>query len=365
MDQMARIQDISTGLYRIPLAVTLSDSTHGEIKAFELVTIRVRDSDGAEGVGYTYTVGRNGGAIADILKREVPELIEGREAADTEAIWQRVWWGLHYGGRGGPTILALSALDIALWDLKSNRANLPLWRLLGGFDHRVRCYAGGIDLDLSIDALLRQTDDNLGKGFRAIKMKVGRPDLSSDVARVEAMRKHLGAEFPLMADANMKWTVEEAIRAARALQPYDLYWLEEPTIPDDVAGHARILAAGGVPIAAGENLRTLWEFKNYIANAAVSYPEPDVTNCGGVTSFMKISRLAEAFNLPVTSHGAHDLTVHLLAACPNRSYLEAHGFGLDRYIEHSLLLEDGKALAPARPGHGVNFDWQALAQLAA
>ncbi len=365
MDQMARIQDISTGLYRIPLAVTLSDSTHGEIKAFELVTIRVRDSDGAEGVGYTYTVGRNGGAIADILKREVPELIEGREAADTEAIWQRVWWGLHYGGRGGPTILALSALDIALWDLKSNRANLPLWRLLGGFDHRVPCYAGGIDLDLSIDALLRQTDDNLGKGFRAIKMKVGRPDLSSDVARVEAMRKHLGAEFPLMADANMKWTVEEAIRAARALQPYDLYWLEEPTIPDDVAGHARILAAGGVPIAAGENLRTLWEFKNYIANAAVSYPEADVTNCGGVTSFMKISRLAEAFNLPVTSHGAHDLTVHLLAACPNRSYLEAHGFGLDRYIEHSLLLEDGKALAPARPGHGVNFDWQALAQLAA
>jgi L-alanine-DL-glutamate epimerase-like enolase superfamily enzyme len=165
-----------------------------------------------------------------------------------------------------------------------------------------------------------------------------------------------------MADANMKWTVEEAIRAARALQPHDLTWLEEPTIPDDVAGHARILAAGGVPIAAGENLRSLWEFKNYIAAGAVSYPEPDVTNCGGVTAFMKIARLAEAFNLPVTSHGAHDITVHLLAACPNRSYLEAHGFGLDRYIEHPLALEDGKALAPARPGHGVIFDWKGLAQ---
>jgi L-alanine-DL-glutamate epimerase-like enolase superfamily enzyme len=362
---MARIKNIEAGSCRIPLSVTLSDSTHGEIKAFELITIRIQDSDGAEGVGYTYTVGRNGGAIADILRREIPELIEGREADDTEALWQHVWWGLHYGGRGGPTVLALSAVDIALWDLKARRATLPLWRLLGGFDHRVPCYAGGIDLDLSIEALLKQTDNNLSKGYRAIKMKVGRPDLASDVARVQAMRKHLGDGFPLMADANMKWTVEEAIRAARALQRFDLTWLEEPIIPDDVAGHARVLAAGGIPIAAGENLRTLWEFKNYVANGAVSYPEPDVTNCGGVTSFMKIARLAEAFNLPVTSHGAHDITVHLLAACPNRSYLEAHGFGLERHIEHPLVLEGGLALAPMRPGHGVNFDWETLARLAA
>src|SRR3954464_13836929 len=163
---MALIKTIDTGLYRIPLTVSLSDSTHGEITAFELITCRIRDAGGAEGVGYTYTVGRNGGAIADILRREIPQLIEGREADDTESIWQRVWWGLHYGGRGGPTVLALSAIDIALWDLKARRAGLPLWRLLGGFDHRVPCYAGGIDLDLSIDDLLTQTDNNLAKGFR-------------------------------------------------------------------------------------------------------------------------------------------------------------------------------------------------------
>lgn len=362
---MALIKKVETGFYRIPLSVTLTDSTHGEMKAFELITIRLRDSEGAEGVGYTYTVGRNGGAIADILRREIPELIEDQEADDTEAMWQRIWWTLHYGGRGGPSVLALSALDIALWDLKARRANLPLWRLLGGFDRSVPCYAGGIDLDLSIEDLLKQTDDNLGKGFRAIKMKVGRPDLASDVARVRAMRDHLGEGFPLMADANMKWTVEAAIRAAKAFQPFDLIWLEEPTIPDDVPGHRRILAQGGVAIAAGENLRTLWEFKDYIVSEAVSYPEPDVTNCGGVTSFMKIASLAEAFNLPVTSHGAHDVTVHLLAACPNRSYLEAHGFGLERYIEHPLILEQGMAIAPMRPGHGISFDWNALAGLSA
>jgi L-alanine-DL-glutamate epimerase-like enolase superfamily enzyme len=360
---MALIKKIETGFFRIPLAVTLTDSTHGEIRAFELITVRLHDSDGVEGVGYTYTVGRNGGAVADILRREIPELIEDKEADDTEAIWLRVWWALHYGGRGGASVLALSALDIALWDLKARRAKLPLWRLLGGFDRRVPCYAGGIDLDLPIEDLLKQTDANLGKGFRAIKMKVGRSDLASDVARVKAMRDHLGDGFPLMVDANMKWTVEEAIRAAKALQPYDLTWLEEPTIPDDVAGHRRILAQGGVPIAAGENLRTLWEFKNYIVSDAVSYPEPDVTSCGGVSSFMKIARLAEAFNLPVTSHGAHDVTVHLLAACPNRSYLEAHGFGLDRYIEHPLILEQGMAIAPMHLGHGVSFNWKALVPL--
>ena len=254
---------------------------------------------------------------------------------------------------------------MALWDLKSRRAGLPLWNFLGGYDPRVPCYAGGIDLDLPLDALLRQTDGNLGKGFRAIKMKVGRKKLSEDVERVRAMREHLGADFPLMADANMKWGVDEAIRAARALQPFDLTWLEEPTIPDDLAGHARILRDGGVPIATGENLRTLWEFKLFIAGGAVSFPEPDATNCGGVTPFMKIARLAEAFNLPVTSHGAHDVTVHLLAACPNRSYLEAHGFGLDRYIADPLAIEDGVALAPDRPGHGIAFDWAGLAEVAA
>jgi L-alanine-DL-glutamate epimerase-like enolase superfamily enzyme len=357
---MPRITSIEPGFYRIPLPTVLTDSMHGEMRAFELNTVRVRDADGAEGVGYTFTVGRNGAAIDAILTREFPEILDGEEADHIERLWQKAWWALHYGGRGGPTVLAISAFDMALWDLKAKRAGLPLWNYLGGFDSKVPCYAGGIDLDLPLDKLLRQTDDNLGKGFRAIKMKVGRQRLSEDVERVRAMRGHLGDNFPLMVDANMKWSVDGAIRAARALRDFDLTWLEEPTIPDDPAGHARIVREGGLPVAAGENLRTLWEFKQYIAGGGVTYPEPDVTNCGGVTPFMKIAHLAEAFNMPVTTHGAHDVTVHLLAACPNRSYLEAHGFGLERYIEEPLRIEEGLALAPDRPGHGIAFDWQGL-----
>jgi len=362
---MPRITSIEPGFYRIPLPTILTDSMHGEMRDFELNTVRIRDADGAEGVGYTFTVGRNGAAIDAILSREFPEIMNGEEADEIERLWHKAWWALHYGGRGGPTVLALSAFDMALWDLKAKRANLPLWKALGGYDPRVPCYAGGIDLELPLDKLLRQTDDNLGKGFRAIKMKVGRANLFEDVERVKAMREHLGQGFPLMADANMKWSVDGAIRAARLLQPFDLTWLEEPTIPDDPAGHARIVREGGLPIAAGENLRTIWEFKQYVASGAVTYPEPDVTNCGGVTPFMKIAHLAEAFNLPVTSHGAHDVTVHLLAACPNRSYLEAHGFGLERYIAEPLKIQDGFALAPDRPGHGIAFDWQGLDRIKA
>ncbi len=357
---MPRIVSLEAGYYRVPLAVTLSDSMHGDMPAFELNTVRVRDADGAEGLGYTYTCGRNGAAIDAILRRDIPEQIIGQEADRIEQLWQRIWWGQHYGGRGGAAVLAQSGVDMALWDLKAKRLGQPLWTLLGGHDAKVPCYAGGIDLQLPLDQLLRQTDDNLKKGFRAIKMKVGRPRLSEDVERVRAMREHLGDGFPLMVDANMRWSADEAIRAARALQPFEPYWLEEPVIPDDVAGQARVVREGGLPIAAGENLRSLWDFKQLIAAGGVTYPEPDVTNCGGVTPFMKIAHLAEAFNLPVTSHGAHDVTVHLLAAAPNRSYLEAHGFGLDAYIAEPLAIEKGFAVAPDRPGHGIAFDWKGL-----
>ena len=154
-------------------------------------------------------------------------------------------------------------------------------------------------------------------------------------------------------------------RRAR-LQPFDLTWLEEPTIPDDPAGHARIVREGGLPIAAGENLRTLWEFKLYIAGGGVTYPEPDVTNCGGVTAFMKIAHLAEAFNLPVTSHGAHDVTVHLLAACPEP--LLSRSARLRPRPLHRRAAARSRtafAFAPDRPGHGIEFDWKGLEKIRA
>ena len=257
-------------------------------------------------------------------------------------------------------MLAHSAFDMALWDLKAQTSDSPLWKLLGGHDPKVPCYAGGIDLLLPIPALLRQTDGNLERGFRAIKMKVGRP--SPGRGRRAGGRDAPASGRRLSADARRQHALDRGpgVRAARAFAPYDPVWLEEPVVPEDLLGHARVAAEGGLPVASGENLRSLWDFRELITAGKVSFPEPDVTNCGGVTAFMKIARLAEAFNLPVTSHGAHDVTVQLLAACPNRSWLEAHGFGLERYVAQPLAVVEGHAIAPDRSGHGIAFDWAAL-----
>jgi L-alanine-DL-glutamate epimerase-like enolase superfamily enzyme len=358
------IAAVETAHYRVPLPTVLSDSTHGDIAHFELVTARVRAADGAEGTGYTYTVGAGAAAIR-VLLEELTALLLGRDPEEIEALWQRLWWGCHYVGRGGLAAFAIAAADIALWDLRARRAGLPLWKLLGGHHPRVKAYAGGIDLQFPLDRLLRQTDDNIGRGFRAIKMKVGRPRLSEDVERVHAMREHLGAGVPLMVDANMRWTADEAIRAARAFAAHDVFWLEEPTIPDDVPGHVRIVREGGLPVAAGENLRTIHEFKRLIDAGGVTFPEPDVSNVGGITPWIKVAHVAEAHNLPVTSHGVHDLHVHLLAAVPNASYLEVHGFGLERFMAQPLVIRDGEATAPDRPGHGVEFDWKELERVRA
>ena len=355
-----RIEAVQTDHYRIPLPVALSDSTHGEMTSFEVITVRVRCDDGAEGLGYTYTVGAGGAAIKALIDRDITPILLDADPRRIEQIWDRMWWGLHYVGRGGIAVFCISAVDIALWDLKGKHAGEPLWRLLGGHTNRVKAYAGGIDLHFSVDHLCAQAKRFLARGYGAIKMKVGRPHLAEDVGRVAAVRATIGAEVPLMVDANMRWTVDQAIRASRALADYDLFWLEEPTIPDDLAGHARIAREGALPIATGENMHSIYEFQQMIAVGGVSFPEPDVSNIGGITAWLKVAHMAEANNLPVTSHGVQDLHVHLLAAVPNASYLEAHGFGLERFIRHPLQIENGEAIAPERPGHGIAFDWDAL-----
>jgi len=354
------IKSIKTDLYQLPLDTVLSDSTHGSIPHFELLTVRVRDGDGAEGLGYTYLVNSGGLACHAIVESYLSPTLIGQDSGRIEWLWQQMWWKVHHCGRGGHAVAAISAVDIALWDLKARRAKTPFWRFLGGFEPSVPCYAGGVDLDFGIGELLAQADAFLARGFRAIKMKVGRPRLGEDVERVRRMREHLGDDFPLMVDANMRWSADEAVRAARAFEPFSLVWIEEPTIPDDVEGHVRVVREGVTPVATGENMHTLFEFRTMIAAGGVTYPEPDVTNCGGITIFRKIGALAEAYNLPLTSHGAHDVTVHLLAAAPNRSYLEIHAFPIDRYIANPLKIVEGRAVAPERAGHGIDVDWTAL-----
>ena len=355
------LDQLEVARYAVPLPQILGDATHGEIREFGLVTVRIGIRGGSEGLGYTYTVGNAGAsAIESMIKRDLAPLLADRDLRCTEAIWADMWQATHYVGRGGPASFAISAVDTALWDAKAKACSEPLWRLLGGSSPKVEAYAGGIDLRFSLDQLVDQARSNLRRGFGALKIKVGSDRLREDLERVEATRDILGPDRPLMVDANMKWSVAEAIRASRALGEFDVYWLEEPTDPADVKGHARIQREGALPVAAGENLHTLAEFEAMVSAGAVAFPEPDLTNCGGVTAWMKIAHLAEAHALPVTSHGVHDLHVSLLAAVPNASFLEFHGFGLDSFLTDPLEVSRGYATASDRPGHGVTLRWDML-----
>jgi len=210
----------------------MQDSMHGKMTHSEFVVVRVRD-DGVEGVGYTYAL-NSGKGIAALIEGELGPFLQGRDADLIEALWKDMWWHVHYSGRGGSASFAISAIDIALWDLKARKLGVPLWRLLGGHDPDVHAYAGSINFNFSIPELIEQNRQLVDGGFHAVKMRVGKETLREDIERVGAVRGEIGPDVHLMVDANMKWSVEEAIRRSRALAEHDVYWLEEPTIPDDV-----------------------------------------------------------------------------------------------------------------------------------
>ncbi len=358
-----KIKTVETELYQIPLLKPMEDAIHGVQNNFSLIVVKLTTDDGAIGMGYTYSVGEVGGSsIATLIRDNLAPLVTGQDPRRIEAIWQKMWWALHYVGRGGIAIFGMSAIDTALWDLKARLAGEPLWRFLGGHDNKAECYGGGIDFDMSIDQLLEQTQRFLDVGIEAIKMKIGRDSISQECQRIEAVRNFIGPDRKLMVDVNMKWTVEQALRAVRAFEQYDLYWIEEPTIPDDVEGLRRIETEGPIAVATGENLHSVYEFKTMIADGGISFPDADISNLGGITALMKVAHIAEAYNRKLTTHGIQEMHVSCLAAIPNASLLEIHAFRVDDFLINPMKIEDGFAYASDLPGHGVELDWDKIAK---
>ena len=351
------ISNITVNTYKIPLSEPVEAFAAGIMTAYDLVICKIKNDNGVEGIGYITVHENQGLAIASIIKNSYVPLLKNKDPRLIELLWKNMWKTTHYAGRGAPVSFAIAAVDVALWDLKGKCLQEPLWRLLGGHVKDVLAYAGNIDLNFSKKKLLDGATKSLEKGFRTIKMRLGKEFLIDDLNRIDAMRNHLSDNIMLMADANEAWRVDQAVIAFKELEKFNLVWLEEPIKPDDFNGYSYLRSLGKIPIAAGENLHTLTEFNQLISVNGVDFLEPDLTTCGGITPFMKIAKLAEINNLPLCSHGVHELHVHLLASCPNASYLEFHAWRIDDFIEAPLKVINGYTQAPDLPGHGINFDF--------
>lgn len=353
-----KITHADFGYYRIPLKNTLV-SAKFTLTHRELVTVRIYTDEGVEGIGWFTTPGVGAKAAKLLAEEHMTPLLLGQDPRNNQRIWDSLWTKCHFAGPGGLTTLAISGIDIALWDIKAKLADEPFWRLLGGAHDRVGVYASNINLHLDLDAVLEQTEIQLSTGYNAFKVKLGRPTAEEDLDRCRALRRLIGPERELMLDANQKWQTGEAIQRCQILAETRPLFIEEPLLSDDVAGHARLCGQTSIPVAVGEQLCNRYEFWNYVRSEAVDYVQPCVWKVGGITEWMKIATLAECANLVVSPHGALELSLHLAAAIPNSSKIE-NIFGVSLFelgaTKSEIPIVDGMISPPEMPGHGVTFD---------
>lgn len=356
---MAKITRVEALMVDLVPKVKRTDAIQSFVSQ-ETPILRITDADGVVGTGYSYTIGTGGPAIMSLLQHTLAPAVIGREASEIERIWRDLLFLTHATSVGAITSLALAAIDTALWDLKCRRANEPLHRMAGGAQSRVPLYTtegGWLHIDtaeLVEDALRAQA-----AGFGGSKIKIGRPHVSEDVARLTAVRDAVGPAFEIMTDANQRFTVDEAIRRARCLTPLDIAWLEEPLPADDLSGHQRLSESTSLPVAVGESLYSPQHFREYLQRGACSIVQVDVARIGGITPWLKVAHLAETFNVPVCPHFLMELHVSLCAAVPNARWVE-YIPQIDSLTTEPMRIEDGHAIPSDAPGLGIAWDFDAI-----
>lgn len=361
---MDAIAHIRLSLIFLPLKSPISDAKvlTGRQKPLTEVAMlfaEIESREGHSGIGFSYSKRAGGFGLFAHAKEIAPNLI-GEDPNDIARLWDKLVWAGASVGRSGLSTQAIAAFDVALWDMKAKRAGLPLAKLLGARRDSVSCYntSGGF-LSTPTDELIANCEASIAAGIGGLKIKVGQPDPMLDLKRMEAVQKAVDGRVAVMVDANQQWDRPTAERVGRALEEFNLVWIEEPLDAYDVEGHARLAAQLVTPIASGEMLTSVAEHMALINNNSVDFIQPDAPRVGGITQFLKIATAAEQKYLKLAPHFAMEIHLHLAAAYAHDSWVE-HFDWLDPLWNERLEIKDGRMVVSNRPGLGITLSDEAL-----
>jgi L-alanine-DL-glutamate epimerase-like enolase superfamily enzyme len=352
-----KITSIDTCLLTVPTPPPMSL----EFPHHKFVVADIATDEGPRGFGYSLVFGGGGAeAVLAYLDARLKPLLLNEDPLQVERLWEKMYRGDRGVRRVGIAGMAISALDIALWDLAGKAAGLPLYKLWGGFTDRVAAYGSGGWGKYSEAELIGEAEKYAALGCKYYKMKIHHPDPRVNRARVEAVRKALGPGVRMMVDVNQKLDVEANLRQAALLEDSDLVWYEEPVLADDLAACEQVAKAIRIPVATGENNYTRYEFRELIERKAARYLMPDVCRANGYSETLKIGHLAAAHGVAVSPHVVHELSLQVCGALSNGFLVEYMDWAPPDLYEELPPCKDGEFRIPAKPGHGIAFTKEAL-----